>query len=338
MSFNIFNNFLNLNCLFPNTEETAQSQSSESYAFVFYPFICFFPEMTENEPANQDLSKRDFRVVTESSIPTSALTTTPLRFEQIEQITAPEASQNSPFVEWVIDIESFRKVDPAFAEMILESQRHYKNIWNNMSQDLVLKSVKPDEVANLSIRSIKDLRQYYHVWYQMQEGHLCLMSAFCALTMTDSSQFKGENIKKIHHAMANHLDKPEIARQFESDIRREHRKSVQEYQQFLRQPAIRQFLGELEMGIFASLMGVKVTCLSLDYFGFGIEVDPSGLPRPAVQMNSGPETKECLYIVHETTNYYYTFPKLKTGVLTGAAEESVNTMERYWTTIRHNYY
>lgn len=264
--------------------------------------------------------------------------------KEVEEVKIEE-KKGEEIVEWIIDIESFKKVDSHFAQMVLDSQAHYKRIWANMSKSLLLNPYKEDTTLiplnNQNFRQV--LRQQFHVWYIMLQNHFCLMSSLCAITMTDPAQFTEANVTKIHHAMANHLDRPEVAKKFEKFIKEVHQMSVAQYQVKLRQNKILQFLGDCEISIFANLMGVCVTVFIPEDVGAAEpKLDEYGLQTlssPAVT-HFGPNTKERLYITYQRSgsNYYFTFPKLKTDVLSGDAGNSVKVVENYWNKVQHNEY
>ncbi|MFI0434961.1 MAG: hypothetical protein ACH350_04430 [Parachlamydiaceae bacterium] len=263
--------------------------------------------------------------------------------KEVEEVIIEQATEED-LVEWEIDIESFRRVDPSFAQMILESQAHYKRIWSNMSQQLLVKPYAAEQaLTQMNGANFKNaLREQFYVWYQMLDGHYCLFSALCAITLSDPSQFTAKNVTKIHHAMANYLDKPEVAERFGSLIQSQHQMSVAQYQAKLRKIFLNEFLGETEIAIFAHLMGVRLILFFPEDKNFSkTKLDEYGLQTPISSLNYfGPNTKERLYLTYQTTgqNYYYTFPRLKNDALRGDAGDSVKKLNHYWNTVRHNTY
>lgn len=261
--------------------------------------------------------------------------------KKVEKVAVDDTQENST-VEWKINIDCFEKVDPNFAKMMLENQKHYQNIWRNMSKGLVLNPYDSEsQVSKLDAHNFKEeLRKQFYVWYRMKDSHWCLLSSFCAITQTDPNEFKGTNITKIHHAMANYLDDPKVAKEFEKSIASEHKITLAKYKAMLRQDKISQYLGLTEIYIYAHMMGVRVILFTPENAAYrGLKLDKYGLQTPESEgYHFGPNTKEKLYITYQESggNYYYTFPKLKTNILQGEAGESLKRIDKYWSTVDHN--
>ncbi|MCE2981990.1 MAG: hypothetical protein LW832_00345 [Parachlamydia sp.] len=218
-------------------------------------------------------------------------------------------------VEWNFDPAIIANGNPEseFLNDFLDANLHYASIFENMSKEVVL------EPQNESERSLCLNQQYY-----ISKGYPLFKTLLISL-MSSEASITSENITHLKGAIATFLF--ENQQQFVEKIEQKHGISIYQYLSWLReaddfdiQP------GELEIELAAWTFGIRFALM-----GFGkCKINQYGLNIPAsYECYFGPRTKECMLLYQDKNSYCGLWPRLKRGILNGAAERANLSISTY---------
>lgn len=220
-----------------------------------------------------------------------------------------------------------------FALAFIEAQLEYAQIFAGFSSNLVenpLDQAYPAGVHNSERGPAKGIKHQYHLSHEVLEAG-CLFSNLLVVLMNKKEQVTEANAQGLKNAIAKYLDDEANADAFKEKILTTHRKSVKQYQNWLRgiRGVIDNYaLGDLEIELTATVFGIKIGVF-LD--GRSTKINEYGLMVPdGAGYYYGPNTKETLYLYNMPgLTYYGLWPRLRSGVLNGAAEVANQSIIEY---------
>lgn len=241
---------------------------------------------------------------------------------------------------------------PEFVQMIRDAHTRYSTICESLDGLLFNPEPVGKSIPNLDWPAVN---KQFHISHQMigadaefKGGDRCLFSNLLALFVSDQSQLTAVNVQKLKNAMAVYLDKlqnaavkwaveknkdphlqskdalklkemAELAKSFETAIKKTHGCSVAAYQNFLRKvygaPVIDlSNLTPLEIQIAAYTIGVRIGILPIRMkVPEATKVDNFGRIVPEDNFIYGPNTKELFLMGISDVGsgtYYGLFPRL----------------------------
>jgi hypothetical protein len=236
-----------------------------------------------------------------------------------------------PFVKWILQP---RLLESNFSETFQFSMLRYQSVLENLTPDLLLHTLNPNEkIAELNLATIDD---YYYTSHNMlkiyDKNQHCLFSNLLTILMSDPAEVTANNVLKLKRAMAHYLE--DNPHQFEESIQSEHHCSVNYYIKWLKEEEKEDYfsirldnLSPLEIKIAAFTFGVRIAVFPLNLErqvlkGVGDEQGRVMPEKSFYESWVGPYTKELLIMgcargnSSQSGSYYGLFPRLDLNKIT----------------------
>lgn len=269
---------------------------------------------------------------------------------------SPTAPKADTIVPWKLDDKVF-SLDKGieteklkFSKLVHQIKERYQLYFRKLKDSKLI--LKPEKVGKEIPRvTWAMLEKQYYSRHELIDKQGCLFSNLWAIFAPDRLSLDKDHILQLKKAMADYLDDPAHAEQFQDTLEKDHECSVKDYQKWLRQePGCISIqvahLTPVHIDIAAHTLGVRIALFipptsSQSWESTSCQVDKYGRIVPTEEGNIvnhyfGPMTEEIFFMVLRNNFSYHALfpimPSLETSS-TSISKEDLNiltTMRDYW--------